>query len=304
MRYVALCHRVFWPCVHLGLGFVAACHRAYWACYHSIAILGRALSTWRYRVRGLGLLLVAALARRSTSFARFLLARHGDERLPVRNFFASGAGVACFEYSQQQTDWDEFKRLVETSPCRWILLREKGEGEEPVEDMFPLFADQRTFAVSRQAGVRPWKPRLLSRAPFRTLQTGEACQVLAPVSACILVDRKKLHELSVPRTCYPETAWLLMFWKAAAAGFRCYSVAGRPPFSPLPSWPVQESEFLVRLLENSALLALGPSDPDLSRGSVSFAISAAQPLRNRPRVLVVSPYLPYPADARRRCTDL
>jgi hypothetical protein len=79
-RFVALCHRVFWPCVHLVGRFVAAYHHAYWVCFHSVATLGCALSTWRYRVRGLGLLLVAALARRSTSFARFLLARHGDER--------------------------------------------------------------------------------------------------------------------------------------------------------------------------------------------------------------------------------
>ncbi len=293
-RLVALCHRFFWVCVHLVEGFNAACQRGYWMSFQSAATFGCALSTWRCQVGGLGLLFVAALSRRSTSFARFLLARHGEERLAVRNFSASGAGIAVFEYSQRQADWQVLERLVESSPCRWILLREKGTKDESVEDMLPLFEDQRTFAVSRQPGVRPWSPRLFAQAPFRRLQTGEACQVLAPVSASILVDRRKLRELGVARTCYPGTAWLLTFWKAAAAGFHCYSVAGRSPLGTLPSWPVQESELLVRLLENSSLLALGPRDPDLSRGNISFAIRAAQPLRNRLRVLIVSPYLPYP----------
>ena len=60
-------------------------------------------------------------------------------------------------------------------------------------------------------------------------------------------------------------------------------------------WPYEEAEFVVRVLSEPALKTLGPQEPDLSRGSISFRIG--EPARFTPgrlRVLVVSPYLPYP----------
>src|SRR5205823_9463114 len=87
-----------------------------------------------------------------------------------------------------------------------------------------LFDDPRTFAVSRQVDFRDWKPSLFATAPFRRLQPGEAAQTLAPVSDFLLVDRAKLAALGIPKTIVPGTAWLLIFWRAAAAGWRSYSV--------------------------------------------------------------------------------
>jgi glycosyltransferase involved in cell wall biosynthesis len=60
-------------------------------------------------------------------------------------------------------------------------------------------------------------------------------------------------------------------------------------------WPYEEAEFVVRVLSDPSLKRLGPQDPDLARGSISFRIG--EPARFTPgrlRVLVVSPYLPYP----------
>jgi glycosyltransferase involved in cell wall biosynthesis len=269
-------------------------HRIYWAAFHFLAKCGPLLSTLRFRIRGFAFLLVAALAQRSAPLARMLLSGHGNKRFPVSSHPSAGDGMVCFEYGPLDPDWDKLERLAKFTQCRWILLREKNTPFETISDMLPLFQDSRTFAVSRQAGLRPWKPRLLPQAPFRALQPGEACQVLTPVSPCILVDRGKLLELGVPRACYSGTAWLLMFWKAAAAGLRSYSVGGGAPLKPFPFWPVQESEFLVRLLEDSAQRALCPAEPELSRGSISFAIGGSRRLRDRPRVLIVSPYLPFP----------
>ncbi len=160
--------------------------------------------------------------------------------------------------------------------------------------MLPLFDDGRTFAVSRQTGYRDNRLGLFARAPFRTLQPGEACRVLAPVSRAMLVDREKLLALGLVETSYAGTAWLMLFWKAAAAGFRSYSVGGTASLKPQPAWPVQDAEFVIRLLSRPALTALGPQEPDLLQGSISSRIGAGRPSTKRPLVLVVSPYLPYP----------
>src|ERR1700733_935577 len=91
------------------------------------------------------------------------------------------------------------------------------------------------FAASRQTHFRGWKKVVAPTAPFRTLQAGEASRVLAPLSGSILVDRKKLLALGIPRCSMPGTAGLVLFWKAAAAGFRSYSI-GQPSGS-LPEHP-------------------------------------------------------------------
>src|SRR5207302_6856185 len=106
------------------------------------------------------------------------------------------------------------------STARYVLFQ-TGEGE--YTDLLPLFSDDRTFAASRQADYRDWKPSLFATSPFWPLQPGEATQTLAPVSPCLLVDRQKLLALGIPQTAVPGAAWMLIFWKAAAVGWRSYS---------------------------------------------------------------------------------
>src|SRR5204863_203493 len=144
-------------------------------------------------------------------------------------------------------------------------------------------------------------------APFRALQPGEAAQVLAPLSDTIVVDRAKLASLGFSDVCLSGTAWLLLFWKAAAAGWRSYSVGQAIDFRSLPSersspqlreqpdMPVQETEFFLHLALHRDLRRLGPAEPALARGAVAFSRLAAPPAtRERPRVLLISPFLPYP----------
>jgi glycosyltransferase involved in cell wall biosynthesis len=131
-------------------------------------------------------------------------------------------------------------------------------------------------------------------AAFRILQPGEATQTLAPVSDLLIVDRRKLLALGIPKTIVPGTAWLLIFWKAAAAGWRSYSISGMGEIGPAPDWPYEEAEFVTRVLLDKALLPLGPVEPDLARGNIAFAIGRNRGPSQRKTVLVVSPYLPYP----------
>jgi polysaccharide biosynthesis protein PslH len=205
---------------------------------------------------------------------------HGAERLPVPMIEEDGY-ASLVRYEQHGNHWHA------------ASLRELAA----VDGILRLFDDERTFAVALQSHVRGWKPMLLPTAPFRKLQAGEATRVLAPLSETIVVSRKKLAALGAPDCELAATAWLLLFWKAAAAGWRSYAIGRDGPVSAEPDFPVQETDFVRRVLFHKALRMLGPCQPELSRGNVAFEPGhpVARGARSeRLRVLVVSPFLPYP----------
>ena len=225
-------------------------------------------------------------------FKRF----HGDQPLRLPPICAGGTGL--LKFSQRGSGWDGpgFEKFVLSSNARWILWQEEGV-DDPVDDMLPLFADERTFAVSRQSKVRQWKSMLFPMVPFRILQPGCASRVLAPISATILVDRQKLQALAIPRCRLPWTAWLLLFWKAAAAGWRSYAMGQSGQLEQRPDFPLREAGLIVRILSDPVLRGVGPREPDLSRGTIAFTPAlqfAARPNSDRLKVLIVSPFLPYP----------
>jgi glycosyltransferase involved in cell wall biosynthesis len=221
---------------------------------------------------------------------------HGAERLRVLHVSAGGSGVAWF-VRRPGPNWDgpAIERFALASRARWIAWSRTGG--VPVAAMLPLFADQSTFAVSRQERHRQWRLPLFATAAFRALQPGEASQVLAPLSSTIVVDRAKLLALGIPKCKLAWTAWLLLFWKAAAAGWRSYSMGGSEPVRQEPDYPMEERAFLFHVLADPALRRLGPADPHLSRGNVAFEPAALFGERGdsgRLKVLIVSPFLPYP----------
>ena len=220
---------------------------------------------------------------------------HGAEELRFGHVPAAGSGVAW--YINRGTNWDgpAVERFALESGARWIAWS-RGT-ESPIDDMLTLFAEEGAFAVSRQERHRQWRLPLFATAPFRGLQPGEASQVLAPLSGTIVVDRAKLLALGVPKCKLAFAAWLLLFWKAAAAGWRAYSMGRPEPASQEPDYPMEERAFLYRVLTDASLRRLGPKEPNLSRGNVAFAPVASDRRRSesgRLRVLVVSPFLPYP----------
>jgi glycosyltransferase involved in cell wall biosynthesis len=107
------------------------------------------------------------------------------------------------------------------------------------------------------------------------------------------VDRRKLAALGVPEASLAGTAWMLLFWKAAAAGWRSYAVGQPGRLKEQPDFPMQETAFFLHTATHSDLRKLGPREPELSRGAIAFQPRLAK--YTRPvRVLLVSPFLPYP----------
>ena len=190
---------------------------------------------------------------------------------------------------------------MRASKARWLLWRQDGEqdAEAPpdCDRMLPLFADRRTFAVALQTHHRGWKPSLLPMAPFRTLQPGESSRVLAPLARTMLVDRQKLLALGIPRCGLAGTTWLTLFWKAAAAGWSSYSVGHDGGSSEQPDLPMEETACAARILASRQLRRLGPRDAGLTGGTIATACGWPRSARSRdgrPKVLLVTPFLPYP----------
>lgn len=258
----------------------------------------------RNLVQGLGKvaaatgLLALATALRCTFNPHRVLFRKlwGDQPLMLDTETSDGQAVDRFQQNGMEWNGDALEKLALESDARWILWLD-GEENDFLGDGRVLFGDSRTFAASGQTSFRGWKPMLVATAPFRPLQQGEASRVLAPLSSAILVDRKKLLALGVPRCSMPATAWLILFWKAAAAGWRSYSVGRDAPLREQADFPIQETSFTLRVLADRSLRRLGPRQEELSRGNIAFAPGLDRMANRDPgrlSVLIVSPFLPYP----------
>jgi glycosyltransferase involved in cell wall biosynthesis len=251
---------------------------------------------YRQRVEHAALWTASTMLRwMSYPHRRRFAAWHGADRLELETAQGEGSDVVDFAHREKVWQAAELADLARSSDARWILWHEDGVIED-AGDMLPLFDDERTFAVSRQADYRGWKPQLAVGAPFRALQPGEATRVLAPLSRAILVDRRKLVALGVPTCSLPGAAWMLLFWKAAAAGWRSYSIGAGKAVQQVDA-PMVETSFLLHVLRDREVRRLGPADATLAAGNIAF-----EPMRRRAltvasgrmRVLVVSPFLPFP----------
>ncbi|MGH9658660.1 MAG: hypothetical protein ACRD96_08960, partial [Bryobacteraceae bacterium] len=232
--------------------------------------------------RGAWLWVFAAIAQRFAWLSRRAFRSHGGQTLtPAAG--DPGEGLITFRHPLREWNHAEVERLVRDARARWILFLEGGAAS-PVDDLLPLFDDPTTFAVSRQSSYRAWNEGLFATAPFRALQPEEASRTLAPVSPAILVDRSKLAAIGLPRTIVPGSAWLQLFWKAAAAGWKCWSIGTTSPIGASPDRPYEEAEIVTRVLGDPALRALGPREADLARGSIACAPAQRRSFRGLPRV--------------------
>jgi glycosyltransferase involved in cell wall biosynthesis len=247
--------------------------------------------------RGVSLMLFAWIAQWSSPISRRVFRkRHGWEPLAIEWAGESACQDALvLRYAGRQWDAHEFNSQIRASCARFVLLQQDGSHDD-LRDLLPLFSDPLTFAASRQAAYRLWHPGIFATAPFRQLQPGTASRTLAPVGPAMFIEREKLLALGgIPETVVLGSALLLLFWKAAAAGWNSYSGGGAAPLEECVDWPYEEAEFVVRVLSDRGLKRLGPREPDLARGNISFQIrEPAHFTPGRLRVLVVSPYLPYP----------
>ena len=248
--------------------------------------------------RGLWLFLFSQIAQWSAPISRKVFQkRHGHSPLNLLapNRDREGAVACTLHYKSRHWNHSELTRQLTNSTAPYALLHQHSATDN-LHDALPLFDLPDTFAVSRQPAYRLWHPTIVPTAPFRQLQPGAAAATLAPISPSILFDRAKLLALGgLPDTVVPGSALLLLFWKAAAAGWTSYSAGGSAPLDEISDWPYEEAEFAVRVLSDPALKPLGPRHPHLTRGNISFQIGARPTYTpGRLRILVVSPYLPYP----------
>ena len=286
--------------VHLKEALHTARGRVQWAIHPARVRSGDLIHGFSQLSAATALRVLATLLRWTSNPHLTLFHRlHGDQPLMLAVDPSAGTDVVHFEQSGPHWDGAELERVAKASKARWLLWHREGE-IDPLADGSPLFKDTRTFAVSRQAHFRGWKKVAAPAAPFRTLQPGEATRVLAPLAGSMVVDRKKLLALGIPRCSMPGTAWLILFWKAAAAGFRSYSV-GQPLAGTLPEQPeapIQDTSFVLQTLLDPALRRLGPRQDELSRGNIGFSTASFEPAAHweseRLKVLIVSPFLPYP----------
>ncbi len=178
----------------------------------------------------------------------------------------------------------------------YLLFRE-GDGPEDLEPLRVLFQRPETFAAGYQPGRAGFQKDLLPRAAFRQLQPGEAAAVLAPLSGVVLIDAAKLARLGgFPAARSRRCQWLLLYWKAARAGWKSYSVgAGSSRLPMIPDRALPEAEFCFRLLAAKPAPRAATGSFDAVRGSIATHPRYAAPLREaRRRLLMVSPYLPFP----------
>ena len=202
-------------------------------------------------------------------------------------------GITRIHY--QDVDWERGKiaRIVGESRSRFILFCPPGFVES-FDDFLPLFEDPLTFAVTRQTGFREWRPIMVAVSPFRPLTPLEASRVAAPLGAAVLVDRKKLVKLALPKTLVFGAAWLNLFWRAGAAGWRSYSIGARNAVPQQQGFWLEEMLFVKHLYLDPEMQRLATDSPKLCRGNIGFRPDLSRPYRPLPRILIAAPYLPFP----------
>ena len=239
---------------------------------------------------------MAWFAKRVGPYTRSLfekLPKGAPSPIDVDSAIDLNRGITRIDY--QDVDWDRGKiaRIVEESQSRFVLFCPP-DFVESFDDFMPLFEDPLTFAVTRQTGFREWRPIMVAVSPFRRLAPEEASRVAAPLGAAVLVDRKKLLKLTIPKTLVFGAAWLNLFWRAGAAGWRSYSVGAKVAVPQQQGFWLEEMLFVKHLYLDPDLQRLATDAPKLCRGNISFRPDLSKPYRSLPRILIAAPYLPFP----------
>jgi glycosyltransferase involved in cell wall biosynthesis len=179
------------------------------------------------------------------------------------------------------------------SDAEFIVLRKQGEAAS-VDRLLEVARATGAFAVARQTAWSSWRKTAVPRHPFRRLQPGEVAEVFAPFSSLIVIRRDTVAALGVPRGLTAGAALLALFWKACAAGLRNLVVGHEGQITDEQEMSLEDAEFALRLRFSPRLAGLGPERPSRYRGNLAWSPKHMFPFRGKPRVLVVSPYLPFP----------
>ena len=240
---------------------------------------------------GLGIL--ALLALTTPSMARAVVrGRAGRRHLTVA---MPAAGISFVEILLRDRGWPrgEVMRALSEQEADYIVFRRAGESGE-AQRLIELARENNAFAVAKQVAFSHWRQRVLTKHPFRGLLEGEVAQVFAPWSTLMVVRRDALLQLGCPHALTSGAALMLFFWRAAAAGLRSLVAGCGGEITDEPAMVLEDAEFAMRLALSTQLSSLGALYPSRQRGNVATMPALARKSTGKPRVLVVSPYLPWP----------
>jgi glycosyltransferase involved in cell wall biosynthesis len=189
------------------------------------------------------------------------------------------------------------RHAVLTSGSHFVVFRRLGE-KASAEPLITLARESGSFAVANQIAYAGWRKTLITRHPFRRLQPGEVSQVMAPWSSLIVVRVDLMQRLGVPHALTFGGALAILYWKAAAAGLKSLVVGQSGEITQEPAMELEDAEFALRLVLSHKLSELAAERPQAARGNVAMSPAHRKPFRSLPRVLprvlIVSPYLPFP----------
>jgi glycosyltransferase involved in cell wall biosynthesis len=180
------------------------------------------------------------------------------------------------------------------SDAEFIVLRMRGE-RGSAAPLIAVARETNAFAVGRQSAHAAWRKQVVvNKHPFRRLQIGEVSEVFAPFSSLLVLHRKTLVRLGFPHALTYGGALMTLFWKSSAAGLRSLVIGHRGLVGDESAMALEDAELALRLTFSRSLATLGPQRPARFRGNVAWSPSHCKGFRGKPRVLVVSPYLPFP----------
>lgn len=243
---------------------------------------------------GEGLLALLAGATRWTSPS---LRAWGRRSIEAREPDA-GSGETFIEVRIPNRGWPRRKvqRTLTESRAEWIVLRWRDElaGHAEIRSLIAMANETGAFAAAKQIAHSAWRERVAPKHPFRRLQPGEVAEVFAPYSTLLVLRRGTAARLGIPRALTFGGALLILFWKASAAGLRSIVVGQGGAVTDEPAMELEDTELALRLMVSPSLSGMGSLRPGRFRGNVAWAPFQRRRFRGKPRVLVVSPYLPFP----------
>ena len=166
---------------------------------------------------------------------------------------------------------------VRRAKTDFIVFRKPGETDS-CESLIALAIELNAFAVAKQIAWTGWRARVATKHPFRRLLPGEVSQVAMPFSSLLVVRRDLM---TAPHAVTFGAALMVML-----KGGPGYVAGNDGPMTQEPAMPLEDLEYVLRSSRRY--------QPALARGNVVWSPAHAKRFRGLPRVLVVSPYLPFP----------
>ena len=221
------------------------------------------------------LAVLAFLAQITPAMVRSVNDRHAlDQAAPVSIKPAAGSSFTEVVV-HGRAGWKRGK--VRRAKTDFIVFCKPGETDS-CEPLIQLAIELNAFAVAKQIAWTGWRARVATKHPFRRLLPGEVAQVAMPFSSLIVMRRDLM---TVPHAVTFGAALMMLF-----KGGLSYVAGNDRPMTQEPAMPLEDLEYVLRSRTRY--------QPALARGNVVWSPSHAKPFRGLPRVLIVSPYLPFP----------